>query len=97
MKELRAGDLGIANCDYIARGEDSRALVKDLISHLRKEHNLKMPSPDVILDPRKDRPSLLGRLVATFTGGRSRGTQIIVGRLRTALDIKTDQESPSQR
>jgi predicted small metal-binding protein len=95
MKEIRGGDLGIVNCDYVARGEDAKAVVKDLVAHLKEVHDINMPNPKIILDPDREQ-GLLYKIVKAFSGRRDRGAELIVHRLRTALDIETEGTSRSR-
>lgn len=42
-------DLGIQDCSYVAQAENTQAVVKKMISHLRQFHGLNMPSASEIL------------------------------------------------
>lgn len=92
MKEIKGGDLGVVDCDYVARGKDAKAVVEDMVAHLEEEHDISMPDPEVILDPDR-KEGVLNRVADALTGGRDRGTELLVQRLRTALDIKTEDET----
>ena len=89
MKEIKGGDLGVVDCDYVARGEDAKAVVEDMVAHLEEEHDIDMPDPEVILDPDR-KEGVLTKIADALAGGRDRGTELLIQRLRTALDIKTE-------
>jgi predicted small metal-binding protein len=48
-KRISCSELGISDCDYTASGEAAGDLVKEVVEHLRKEHDLDMPDADVIM------------------------------------------------
>lgn len=49
MFEISCLDLGVSGCDYVARGEVAGDVVSEMITHLREEHDLDMPSAEKVL------------------------------------------------
>ncbi len=47
--EIACSDLGIADCDFVARGETPADVVNQLARYLRKEKGINLPDTDVIL------------------------------------------------
>lgn len=46
---IGGSELGVKDCDFTARGETAGDVVRDLVDHLRDEHDVGMPDADVIL------------------------------------------------
>jgi predicted small metal-binding protein len=49
MKKIECSELGIEDCDFVAKGETAGDVVKEAVEHLRAEHDVDMPDADVIL------------------------------------------------
>lgn len=49
MKKVGCSELGIQDCDFVAKGETAGDVVKEAVEHLRAEHDIDMPDADVIL------------------------------------------------
>lgn len=49
MVELSCEEIGIADCDYVARGETAGDVVDDMIEHLEDHHDIELPDPDAIM------------------------------------------------
>jgi predicted small metal-binding protein len=88
MIEVRGADLGIADCDYVAEGEDAKAVVDQMAAHLEEEHGIEMPDADVVLGDYPNTADLLLAVKEAFTGGADRETQMVVQRLREELEIQ---------
>jgi len=91
MKEVSCADLGVADCDYVARGEDAEAVVDDMVVHLEEEHDLDMPEPDVILDTYPDDDTFIQELAEVFAGEPDKQTQLVLQRLRDELNLQEGQ------
>jgi predicted small metal-binding protein len=50
MQEIRGKDLGVANCDLVARAEAPGEIVHKVVGHLREAHDIDMPDAEVILE-----------------------------------------------
>jgi predicted small metal-binding protein len=48
-KSIECIELGIKDCDFVAGGETAGDVVRDVVEHLRAEHDLDMPDADTIL------------------------------------------------
>ena len=89
MQEVRCADLGIADCDYVARGETAKAVVDQMVEHLEDEHGIEMPDSEIILGEYPDIGNLIKTLGRIFSGEPDEETRLVVQRLREALDIHT--------
>lgn len=50
MKEVQcAEDLGIADCDMVARGEAPGEIAGQIVEHLRQAHDMNMPDVSAIM------------------------------------------------
>jgi predicted small metal-binding protein len=49
MVELSCEEIGIADCDYVARGETAGDIVDDMVEHLEDQHDIALPDPDDIM------------------------------------------------
>ena len=78
MKMIEGSNLGIKDCNFVAKGESAGDVVKQIVEHLRAEHDLDMPDADVILagELSRDPLEIVDPAVA-----------LIVERLTEALDI----------
>ena len=97
MIEVRGADLGIANCDFVAQGEDARTVVAQMVDHLEEEHDIDMPDPDVILGDYPDTTTLLEILNEVFSGRQDEETELVVRRLRQALNVSTERDAASKK
>ena len=78
-KEIRCDELGIAGCDFVARGETVGDVVEQVVQHLHSEHDIELPDADAILEGRVgDNPNIVG----------SKQEFLIIERLRESLDIE---------
>jgi predicted small metal-binding protein len=50
MKRIESSDLGIQNCNFSASGETAGEIVKEVVEHLRDEHDIDMPDVADILE-----------------------------------------------
>ena len=48
-KRIECIELGIKDCDFVAGGETAGDVVREVVEHLRAEHDIDMPDADVIL------------------------------------------------
>ena len=54
MVEVSCLELGVIDCDYIARGMTPGEVLEKMVDHLRSEHDLDMPDAEEILsNPKK--------------------------------------------
>lgn len=49
-RELQCSEFGITDCDFVARGETSRDVVRGFVEHFWREHNIAIRDADVVLD-----------------------------------------------
>ena len=91
MREVHGKDLGVAGCDYVARGETARDAVDDMIAHLEDEHDIDMPDAGVIMENYRGEGTLVEALQEAFTGEPSKEQRLIIQRLREALDISEEE------
>lgn len=68
-------DLGVAECDLVARGETPAEVIEQVVKHFHEEHFVDLPDPDVLLQDQVDRSGLPER------------KRLIVARLRETLGI----------
>ncbi len=88
--ELKCSDLGVANCDFVAKGDTPGEIVEQMVKHLRQEHNIHLPDPDEILQPGSVETSMLD-----FEEDH-KDANIVVTRMRQALGIvDSGDEGPS--
>ena len=76
-------DLGVVDCDYVAKGETAGAVADDIITHLRDEHDVDMPDADAVMK-------------ADNIDVSTRAVQVIVERLRDVLNIAGTVTTPDQ-
>jgi predicted small metal-binding protein len=91
MKEVSCEDLGIENCDYVARGEGAEEVVDEMVTHLEEEHDMDMPEPAVILDTYPDDDTFIQELAEVFTGEPDEETRLVLQRLRDELNLQEGQ------
>jgi predicted small metal-binding protein len=48
--ELSCSELGIHNCDWVARGATAGEVVEQVVQHLSRHQNINMPDPDAIVE-----------------------------------------------
>mgnify|MGYP001142071112 CR=1 FL=1 len=83
MKKIKCSELGVRDCDFIAKGESPGEVVKEVVEHLRAEHDIDMPDADAIL---------AGEVGEEFTEVVDEEVALIVERLTTALNIVPPEE-----
>lgn len=81
MKVRCQEDLGIEGCDVVAQGETAGEVLREIVPHLRKEHNLNLPAVDDILEGKTSQDELFG-------GQEDEAVRLTVSRLREALGIE---------
>lgn len=91
MKEVSCADLGVADCDYVARGEAAEDVVDEMLEHLEEEHDMDVPSSDVVLDTYPDDDTFIQELAEVFSGEPDQETQIVLERLRDELNLQEGQ------
>jgi predicted small metal-binding protein len=85
-KEIHCDELGIAGCDFVARGETAGDVVKQVVEHLRSEHEIEMPDADDILESRvRDDPVMAD----------NKKVWLVIEKLRESLDIEP-MEAPDE-
>jgi predicted small metal-binding protein len=77
-KEIKCSDLGIEDCDFAAQGETAGEVVKEVVEHLRAEHDVDMPDADAIL---------AGEVSQDSRGLVDPDARLVVERLTEALNI----------
>jgi predicted small metal-binding protein len=77
-KRIECIELGIKDCDFVASGETAGDVVREVVEHLRAEHDIDMPDADVILagEVKEDPLELVDPAV-----------KLVVERLTKALNI----------
>ena len=89
-KHIDCSELGINDCDFTAVGETASEVVRQVVEHLRAEHDIDMPDPDAIMagEMEEDPLEIVDPAVA-----------LVVERLTKALDIvpleRPDMPTPS--
>jgi predicted small metal-binding protein len=81
MKVRCQEDLKIEGCDVVAQGETAGEVLREIVPHLRKEHNLDLPDVEEILAGKMSQDEL-------FEGQEDEAVRLIVSRLHEALDIE---------
>jgi predicted small metal-binding protein len=77
-KRIQCIELGIKDCDFVASGETAGDVVREVVEHLRAEHDLDMPDADLIM---------AGEVKEDPFGIVDPGVTLVVERLTKALDI----------
>ena len=83
MKKIKCSELGIRDCDFVAKGETAGQIVKEVVEHLRAEHDIDMPDTDVILE---------GKVAEEPLEVVDEDVSLILERLTTALNIVPPEE-----
>lgn len=83
--ELNCRDLGVADCDWTARGETPADVVQQAVEHLEERHDMEMPDPEIILEGRSPEEPL--------QPGVDEAVRIVVKRMWDELEI-TPQDAP---
>lgn len=81
--KIKCSELGIEGCDFLAEGEATGDVVKEVVEHLRAEHDIDMPDADGIL---------AGGGVEEPLEMVDPAAQVVVERLTEALDIVPVEE-----
>jgi len=97
MEEVRCTELGVQDCDFVARGETPKETVDEMVAHLEEEHNIDLPEPHVIMEDYPTEESFLEKIAEAFAGEPDKETRLIVQRLRETLDIGVQEESQLER
>jgi predicted small metal-binding protein len=77
-KEVSCNQLGIKDCDFVAKGDAAGDVVKTMVEHIRSEHDIEMPDTDVILE---------GEVIEDPTEAVKPDRTLIVKRLKETLNI----------
>ena len=77
-------ELGVADCDFEASGETAGDVVREMVDHLRSEHDIDMPDADVIL---------AGKVSEEPLAVDEPGPALVVERLISKLDIMPPEDS----
>ena len=81
--QIPCEELGVYECDYVARAKTPAEAAKQIVEHLRSEHGLHLPDVDEILGGR----SLVDRL----SGGRlGKDEALVMQRLRERLHVDSE-------
>jgi predicted small metal-binding protein len=98
---VSGSDLGVAGCDEVFRGPTAGDVVTQVVEHLRSEHKIDMPDPDLILERDLEGGSTpnIVRDVARAVAGRPIDDEaaIIVRRLRDRLNIGVREDDERMR
>ena len=90
--EIKCGeDLGIANCDFAARGETPGDALAQMTDHLEDKHDLSLPDDDVILEGQDTNVVRSVMQTDQFT----EEDRVVVERLREQLNVAEAQEDQS--
>lgn len=84
-KEITGQELGVTNCDFVARGETVNEIVGEMVDHLRKKHEIQMPDAKVILK---------GEAEENFPEMGDKAAGLIVRRMIEKLEIVPPPETP---
>jgi len=91
--ELNCRDLGIHNCDWVARGETPGDVVEQVVDHVRKKHDIDLPDADTIMEGDFFEETI-GGAPDPFGGTPDAGAATIVRRLREALNLEELDNTP---
>jgi predicted small metal-binding protein len=80
IRELRCSELGVADCDYVARGETTGDVLEDMSEHLKTEHDIELPETEEIVKGLVDEDDLDSE------------ARIIVDRLQERLAIAEGED-----
>ena len=47
MKEFHCKDVGMANCDFVAKGKDDDEIMKKATEHAKRDHKMQTIPPDL--------------------------------------------------
>jgi predicted small metal-binding protein len=47
MKELHCKEVGMPNCDFVARGKDDNEVMTKAAEHAKRDHNMQTVPPDL--------------------------------------------------
>jgi predicted small metal-binding protein len=47
MKELHCKEVGMPNCDFVARGKDDDEVMTKAAEHAKRDHNMQSVPPDL--------------------------------------------------
>jgi predicted small metal-binding protein len=84
-KELQCSELGVHECDFVAKGDSPAEVVEQFVKHLRSEYDIDLPDVDQILEGRTPADRLMeGRI--------SKDAALVVTRLREKLGIEVERE-----
>ena len=84
-KKIKCSELGIQNCDFVAEGETSGDVVREIVEHIRSEHDIDLPDAEVILK---------GKITDGPFEQADRATELVITRLREKLNIESSDEDP---
>lgn len=90
MIEVSGKDLGIDNCDFIARGKTAGDIVESMFDHLEREHDMDLPPVDETLEMyQTDVEAFDFRRAAVVNAEMplDEGVQLIIRRLKEKLDL----------
>ena len=79
-------DLGIQGCDFVASGEAAGDVVDQVVTHIRREHHVKMPAADAILTGAASSDPL--------TPGMDKAANTVIRRLRETLNLRSYGDLP---
>lgn len=84
-KKIKCSELGFQNCDFVAEGETAGEVVREIVEHLRSEHDIDMPDPEVILK---------GKMTEGPFEQADKVTKLVITRLSEKLNIDVSPEDP---
>lgn len=87
--ELSGKDLGIADCDWSASGETPADVVRQVVEHLRQEHDIDMPSAEAIIEGKATEEPIMKSADETV--------RLVVRRLHADLDLPSPDTGTETR
>jgi predicted small metal-binding protein len=84
-KKIKCSELGFQNCDFVAEGETAGDVVREIVEHLRSEHDIDLPDAEVILK---------GKMTESLFEQADKATQLVITRLTEKLNIDSSPEDP---
>lgn len=90
MIEISGKDLGIENCDFVARGKTAGDVVESMFDHLEKEHDMHMPEVKETLEMYQGHIEAFDYRRAAVVNAEmplDEGVKIIIQRLKEKLDL----------
>lgn len=84
--ELSGKDLGVADCDWSARGEAPADVLEQTVEHLGQEHGIELPSAKTIMEGKAAQQPIME--------DADEAVRLIVQRVYAELDLPAPPSEP---